>query len=1283
MKRALNFRNLMAVLVLPFILSLLTTEAWAASNLTEVQDYAASSPADNHGDVRLPDTMDAVAAQPSSGPDINIWYGDTQDFGFLGNPQTMINILGDVSDPPHVTSLTYSLNGVYQGPLSFDSDDCPRLVADGDFNIEIDTVDLVDGPNTVVITAIDAYDNQSTKEVTVNYSAGNTWPEPYSINWSEETEITDVAQIVDGRWELETGELETDSIRPIKSLNESGKLEIGYDRLVAIGDIAWDNFEVTVPIKIHSFDGSNTGGVGIIARWQGHFVYAGEQPGMGWWNIGAYGYYRNRDAGPNLVLRTGHDPSTVKPADPQVQLSLGTTYNFKLRVRTRSPGQSGFYSFRVWRAGQPEPSWWHIKSQDEPPEQLFNGSVLLVAHHTDASFGDVTIVPVVDVEVSTVGNGEVDVDPELVHSSDAYLYGDVITLTETPDPGWMFMGWSGGLSGTDNPATLTLTGDTAITATFAQIRSLTVNVVGNGIVNKDPDAPIYGEGTVVTLTAVPDPGWSFAGWSGDLWGTDNPETILIDGDKTVTATFTQDEYTLTVNYDGDGSVDKYPDKTTYHYGDVVTLTATADPNWTFTGWSGALSGPDNPETITMDGNKTVTATFTQDEYTLTVNTAGNGSVAKDPEQATYHYGDVVTLTATTDPGWTFAGWSGALSGSANPETITITGDETVSAIFTQDEYTLTGNVVGDGSVARDPDQATYHYGDVVTLTATADPNWTFTGWSGALSGSDNPETITMDGDKTVTAIFTQDEYTLTVNVVGDGTVAKDPDQAPYHYGDVVTLTATADPGWTFAGWSGALSGSDNPETITITGDATVTAIFTQDKYTLTVNVVGDGTVAKYPDQATYHYGDVVTLTATADPGWTFAGWSGALSGSDNPETITMDGNKTVSATFTQDEYTLTVNVAGDGSVAIDPLSGPYHYDDVVTLTANADDGWTFAGWSGALSGSDNPETILIDGDKTVTATFTQDEYTLTVNYDGDGSVTIDPPSGPYHYDDVVTLTATANPGWTFAGWSGALSGSDNPETITMDGDETVTATFTQDEYTLTVNVASSGSVGKYPDQTTYHYGDVVTLTATTDPNWTFTGWSGALSGSDNPETITITGTTSITATFTQDEYTLTVNYDGDGSVAIDPPSGPYHYDDVVTLTATADPGWTFAGWSGALSGSDNPETITMDSNKTITATFTQDEYTLTVNVASSGSVAKYPDQATYHYGDVVTLTANADDGWTFAGWSGALSGSDNPGTITITGDATVTATFTEMGEPEPGTYQIFLPFITQKLLPLS
>ena len=93
---------------------------------------------------------------------------------------------------------------------------------------------------------------------------------------------------------------------------------------------------------------------------------------------------------------------------------------------------------------------------------------------------------------------------------------------------------------------------------------------------------------------------------------------------------------------------------------------------------------------------------------------------------------------------------------------------TVDVTAPADEYTLTVNTIGNGSVAKAPDQATYHDGDTVELTPTADPGWTFSGWSGDLSGSDNPATVTIHGDIAATATFTQDEYTLTVNTIGSG-----------------------------------------------------------------------------------------------------------------------------------------------------------------------------------------------------------------------------------------------------------------------------------------------------------------------------------------------------------------------------------------------------------------------------------------------------------------------------------------------------------------------------------
>jgi uncharacterized repeat protein (TIGR02543 family) len=139
----------------------------------------------------------------------------------------------------------------------------------------------------------------------------------------------------------------------------------------------------------------------------------------------------------------------------------------------------------------------------------------------------------------------------------------------------------------------------------------------------------------------------------------------------------------------------------------------------------------------------------------------------------------------------------------------------------------------------------------------------------------------------------ENEYALTVDIVGQGSVIRSSD-GPYHLNDVVLLTAVADPGWTFTGWS-ECSGTD-PCSVTMTGDKTVTATFTQDEYTLEV-VSEHGTVTKSPEQTTYHYGDVVQLEAVPDADWEFTGWSGGASGMDNPISVTIQGNTSITASY--------------------------------------------------------------------------------------------------------------------------------------------------------------------------------------------------------------------------------------------------------------------------------------------------------------------------------------------------------------------------------------------------
>jgi hypothetical protein len=90
--------------------------------------------------------------------------------------------------------------------------------------------------------------------------------------------------------------------------------------------------------------------------------------------------------------------------------------------------------------------------------------------------------------------------------------------------------------------------------------------------------------------------------------------------------------------------------------------------------------------------------------------------------------------------------------------------------------------------------------------------------------------------------------------------------------------------------------------VTITGNTIVTATFSQNTYTLTVNIIGNGSVTKNPDQATYHYSDVVALTATPNAGWTFISWSANVVGGN----VTINGDTTVIATFKQNQAALII-----------------------------------------------------------------------------------------------------------------------------------------------------------------------------------------------------------------------------------------------------------------------------------------------------------------------------------------------------------------------------------------
>ncbi len=693
---------------------------------------------------------------------------------------------------------------------------------------------------------------------------------------------------------------------------------------------------------------------------------------------------------------------------------------------------------------------------------------------------------------------------------------------------------------------------------------------------------------------------------------------------------------------------------TYNQGATCTLTATPASGYEFLYWKKGNTQVSTNATysFTVTENATYTAYFQQaapTQYTITVNANNNawGTVSGGGQ---YNAGATCTLHATPASGYQFDSWkkNGSVV-STNPNySFTVTENATYTAYFSAEPvtyYTITvnaspsngGTVTGGG---------TYPAGSSVTLTATPNNGYAFSQWQDGSTA--NPRTITVNGNATYTASFTQLQYTITTNVspAGAGTVTGG---GAYHYGEQVTLTATANSGYEFQGWSDGVT--NNPRTITVTGNATYTAIFsevgaTYYNVTTSVSPAGAGTVT---GGGTYEAGSVIVLTATANPGYTFNRWDD--SSTQNPRTVTVNSDLSFTAIFTQNQYTITV-VANPSNAGTVSGGGAYHYGEYATLTATAYSGYEFVGWSDGSS--QNPHQVMVTGNATYTATFTQSGttyYTVSAYISPAGAGTVSG-TGTFPAGATTTLTATANNGYTFDHWNDGST--TNPRTVTVNNNMSFTAYFNANQYTITTNVAPAGA-GTVTGGGTYPYGATATLTATANTGYEFLQWSDG--NLQNPRTFTVTQNATYTALFSNGSgsmYTLTVR-PSSPFLGETYGSGTYPAGSAVEISAFPTPYSYFQKWNDG--NTENPRTVIVNSNMEFIAEFGGlSFYTITVESANPERGEAFGG-GSYREGTEVEIAAVAYEGYMFEKWTDGNT--QNPRTITVTGDATYTARFVE------------------------
>lgn len=667
---------------------------------------------------------------------------------------------------------------------------------------------------------------------------------------------------------------------------------------------------------------------------------------------------------------------------------------------------------------------------------------------------------------------------------------------------------------------------------------------------------------------------------------------------------------------------------------------------------------------------------------LTLTMTGTGEISPAPGVYRYAAGTDVWLSATNiSGGGIFTQWNGNVDSPLTMGTnIQMNSDETVEAVFEDGDWTLTMSHVGAGSGTTNPPPGVWPYrdGDTPWISYTVAGGSYWGGWQGDLSGIFHTS-LNMDGDKVVTAVFGDTGYDLTIAVDGSGNT--NPATGTYSLADgtVVDINAfVTDPTYFFHHWTGDIGAADpNSSDLQVTVDQprTVTAVF--QRPVLTISVTGDGYTDPAAGEHTYNANEWVGIAAFANPGSQFSHWEGDLSGS-NPNTgITMNGDKSVTAVFTATaQYELEINIVGNGQT--NPAAGTHTYADgtAVNVNAIADEGWYFDRWEGDASGTASSTVVTMDANKSITAVFSQYDWSLTMQVTGNG--TLDPPAGVYYYNTGQSHLARALPGAGsgFDRWEGDTDGAgiDNNLrliNIPMDRNRVVTAVFVEINWNLTMILDGVGAPSPGPGTHVYPDGTVVWLFGGWAPGQqavtAFDNWSGAINSIAQYTSIVMDADKTVTAHYADADWTLTVEHGGAGSGSTFPTPGVYGFLDGrrtgIPVTSIA-AGSYFGGWEGDASGYDLTYVITMDGNKTVRAMFETSGYLLTINPpVGQGTVNPTPAVRPYATGATPTITATATGlDWVFDRWEGDLGGADpsNPVlTVTMDQDRAVTAIFAE------------------------
>ena len=399
----------------------------------------------------------------------------------------------------------------------------------------------------------------------------------------------------------------------------------------------------------------------------------------------------------------------------------------------------------------------------------------------------------------------------------------------------------------------------------------------------------------------------------------------------------------------------------------------------------------------------------------------------------------------------------------------------------------------------------------------------------------------------------------------------------------------------------------------------------------------------------YEEGQYCTLKAICNEGYDFLNWTenGAQVSTQANYTFKVTQNRNLVANFAAqapNTYTINVSVtpAGAGTVTGE---GVYQQDQHCTVTATANEGYTFACWkeNGNVVSNSANYPFPVTSNRTLVAHFTAlqpNEYNINVsaNPSNGGIVT---GGGSYSQDQQCTVTANANEGYTFTNWTenGNVVSTNASYTFTVNVNRNLVANFEIKSYTVEVS-ANPSEGGSVSGGGSYNHGQSCMVSAEANSGFSFIYWTenDVVVSSNEDYPFTVIGDCNLVANFAAQipnnyEIVVSANPSYGGTVT---GGGTYQQGQQCIVTATPNEGYIFTNWTenGEIVWEDASYAFSVNTNRDLVANFELEgtnSYTITVwaNPSEGGTVS---GGGTYQEGETCTVSIEPSYNYDFGGW---------------------------------------------------